>query len=74
MVALNYDPRKMAAPVVLATAYDEVAQRIKEIAAEKNIPMVENIALARALAQELRSASGAAELVSGRGGGVNRCV
>ncbi len=51
-VALKYDKEKMAAPVVLAKGYDDVAQRIKAIAAEHNIPMVENIPLARALAKE----------------------
>jgi flagellar biosynthetic protein FlhB len=51
-VALKYDKEKMAAPVVLAKGYDDVAQRIKAIAAEHHIPMVENIALARALAKE----------------------
>jgi flagellar biosynthetic protein FlhB len=52
-VALKYDKATMAAPVVLARGYDEVAQRIKAIAAEHGIVQVENIALARALAKEL---------------------
>jgi flagellar biosynthetic protein FlhB len=52
-VALKYDQLKMAAPVVLAKGYDSVAQKIKAIAAEHNIPMVENIALARALAKDV---------------------
>jgi flagellar biosynthesis protein FlhB len=52
-VALKYDQLKMASPIVLAKGYDEVAQRIKKIAAENDIPMVENIALARALAKEV---------------------
>jgi flagellar biosynthetic protein FlhB len=52
-VAIKYDQLKMASPVVLAKGYDEVAQRIKAIAAEHNIPMVENIELARALAKEV---------------------
>ena len=43
----------MAAPVVLAKGYDEVAQRIKKLATEHGIPQVENIALARALAKEI---------------------
>lgn len=42
----------MDAPVVLAKGYDEIAQKIKAIAAKHNIPMVENIELARALARE----------------------
>ncbi len=52
-VALKYDKATMAAPIVLARGYDEVAQRIKAIAAEHGIIQVENIALARALAKEL---------------------
>ena len=52
-VALKYDKTTMAAPIVLAKGYDEVAQRIKAIAAEHGIVQVENIALARALAKEL---------------------
>ena len=52
-MALKYDQLKMASPVVLAKGYDEVAQRIKKIAAEHDIPMVENLALARALAKEV---------------------
>jgi flagellar biosynthetic protein FlhB len=52
-VALKYDAQKMAAPIVLAKGYDEVAQKIKKLAAEHNIPMVENVPLARALAKEI---------------------
>jgi flagellar biosynthetic protein FlhB len=52
-VALKYDKGSMAAPIVVARGYDEVAQRIKAIAAEHGIVQVENIALARALAKEL---------------------
>jgi flagellar biosynthetic protein FlhB len=53
-VALKYDQANMAAPVVLAKGYDEMAQKIKAIAAEHNIPMVENVPLARALAREVQ--------------------
>ncbi len=52
-VALRYDRLKMAAPEVVAKGYDEVAQKIKAIAAEHGIPMVENVPLARALAKEV---------------------
>jgi flagellar biosynthetic protein FlhB len=52
-VALKYDQLKMAAPVVVAKGYDEVAQRIKAIAKEHNITMVENVPLARALAKDV---------------------
>jgi flagellar biosynthesis protein FlhB len=52
-VALKYDAQNMAAPIVLAKGYDEVAQRIKALAAEHGIPQVENVALARALVKEI---------------------
>ena len=52
-VALKYDRLKMFAPVVVAKGYDEVAQRIKELAREHDIVQVENITLARALAKEV---------------------
>jgi flagellar biosynthetic protein FlhB len=52
-VALQYDKTRMAAPIVLAKGYDEVAQRIKAIAAQHGIVAVENVALARALAKEV---------------------
>jgi flagellar biosynthetic protein FlhB len=48
-VALRYDPEKDAAPVCMAKGADEVALRIREIAKENNIPIVENVPLARAL-------------------------
>jgi len=51
-VALKYEQGKMDAPVVLAKGYDEIAQKIKAIAAEHGIPMVENVSLARALARK----------------------
>src|SRR5215204_2508799 len=47
-VALQYD-RGMNAPVCLAKGVDAVALKIREIAAEHNIPIVENPPLARAL-------------------------
>ena len=47
-VALQYD-RGMNAPVCLAKGIDEIALKIREVAAEHNIPMVENPPLARAL-------------------------
>jgi flagellar biosynthetic protein FlhB len=48
-VALKYDPANMNAPVMLAKGVDDVAQRIKEIAKESKVPIVENPPLARAL-------------------------
>jgi flagellar biosynthesis protein FlhB len=43
----------MASLIVLAKSYKEVAQRIKKIAADHVIPMVENISLARAFGKEV---------------------
>jgi flagellar biosynthetic protein FlhB len=48
-VALKYDPGKMDAPLVLAKGPDELAKKIKEIAKEHNVPIVERPELARAL-------------------------
>lgn len=47
-VALKYD-RDMAAPVCMAKGADDVAFRIRELAKEHDIPIVENPPLARAL-------------------------
>jgi flagellar biosynthesis protein FlhB len=48
-VALRYDAGKMDAPRLVAKGADRLAQRIKEIALEHNIPVVEDKPLARAL-------------------------
>jgi flagellar biosynthetic protein FlhB len=47
-VALKYDAQ-MASPKVVAKGVDKVAQKIREIAAENNVPVVENPPLARGL-------------------------
>jgi flagellar biosynthetic protein FlhB len=47
-VALQYD-RGMPSPKVLAIGADLIAERIKQIARDANIPLVENIPLARGL-------------------------
>jgi flagellar biosynthetic protein FlhB len=47
-VALSYD-RGMPAPVCVAKGADNIALKIREIAKEHDIPIVENVALARAL-------------------------
>lgn len=47
-VALKYDP-SMSAPVCLAKGADNVAFRIREVAKENDVPIVENPPLARAL-------------------------
>lgn len=48
-VALKFDGKSMAAPVVVAKGADFVAMRIREIAKENEIPIVENVPLARGL-------------------------
>ncbi len=48
-VALKYDQASMAAPKVMAKGVDKAAQRIREIAKEHDIPIVENPPLARGL-------------------------
>ncbi|MCM3637861.1 flagellar biosynthesis protein FlhB [Sporosarcina luteola] len=48
-IALKYDDEKMDAPVVIAKGADFIAQKIKLIAKEHNIVMVENRPLARSL-------------------------
>jgi flagellar biosynthetic protein FlhB len=47
-VALRYDPQ-MASPKLVAKGVDKVAQKIREIAKENNVPVVENPPLARGL-------------------------
>ncbi|MBS0387331.1 MAG: flagellar biosynthesis protein FlhB [Proteobacteria bacterium] len=48
-VALRYDEARMRAPIVVAKGADLVAQRIRELAAEHKVPLVEAPPLARAL-------------------------
>lgn len=48
-VALKYDPIETPAPVCLAMGVDAVALRIREVAQEHDIPIVEDPPLARAL-------------------------
>ena len=48
-VALKYDPAVAPAPYVLALGRRKVAERIKELAFDARVPVVENVPLARAL-------------------------
>ncbi len=52
-VALSYDPATMSAPTVTAKGQDEAAFRIRTIAGEAGVPIVENKPLARALYAEV---------------------
>lgn len=48
-VALQYDSDKMEAPTVVAKGQDFIALKIREVAEENEVPIVENPPLARAL-------------------------
>jgi flagellar biosynthetic protein FlhB len=48
-IALKYDHGRMGAPVVVAKGLDAVALRIRDLAIESGVPIVENRPLARAL-------------------------
>lgn len=48
-IALKYNPQKMNAPMMIAKGVDAVALRIRAVATEHKIPIMENKPLARAL-------------------------
>ena len=48
-IAIKYDTKIDAAPVVVAKGQNEIALRIREIAKESNVPLVEDKPLARTL-------------------------
>lgn len=48
-IALKYDPDEMPAPLCIAKGVDETALRIRELARESGVEVVENKPLARAL-------------------------
>ncbi len=47
--AIQYDKEKASAPVLIAKGADHLAQKLKDIAKEHNVPIVENKPLARML-------------------------
>ncbi|MBS0236162.1 MAG: flagellar biosynthesis protein FlhB [Proteobacteria bacterium] len=53
-VALQYEPQQMHAPKVVAKGIDTVALKIKEVALEHNIPVIENKVLARLLYETVK--------------------
>jgi flagellar biosynthetic protein FlhB len=57
-VALKYDGESMVAPSVMAKGADHLALRIREIAKENDIPIVENIMLARTLYKTVKVGHG----------------
>jgi flagellar biosynthesis protein FlhB len=52
-IAIQYDPEKMAAPIVLAKGAGLIAQRIRQIALENGIPIIEKKPLVQALYKEV---------------------
>ena len=48
-IAVRYDMENMSAPIVLAKGAHKVAERIVALARANNIPIVQNIPLARAI-------------------------
>jgi flagellar biosynthetic protein FlhB len=48
-IALSYKPEDMEAPIVVAKGQDEIARKIREVAEENDITIVENKPLAQAL-------------------------
>ena len=48
-VALKYDMQTMPAPKLVAKGVDSLAQRIREVAEDNDVPILENPPLARAL-------------------------
>jgi flagellar biosynthesis protein FlhB len=53
-VALDYRPPIVPVPVVLVRAADKMALRVRDVAREYGVPVVENVALARALFVDAR--------------------
>lgn len=47
--AIKYDKEKAAAPILIAKGADHLAQKLKDVAKEHNVPIVENKPLARML-------------------------
>lgn len=54
-IAFRYDPETMPAPIVVAKGVDELALRIREIAKENNVPIIERAPLARRLWAEVKA-------------------
>lgn len=57
-IAIRYDTENMVAPAVVAKGADHLALRIREIAKENGVPVVENVLLARTLYQTVKVGHG----------------
>lgn len=53
-IAIKYDPKTMHAPVVVAKGADHMAMRIRVIAMQHNIPIIERKPLARAMYKQVQ--------------------
>jgi flagellar biosynthetic protein FlhB len=53
-IAIQYDPQKMASPKVVAKGAGLIAEKIKALAREHNIPVMENKPLARTIFKTLK--------------------
>ncbi|NCG19831.1 MAG: flagellar type III secretion system protein FlhB [Rhodobacterales bacterium] len=53
-VALRYDRARDVAPIVVAKGVDHMAKKIREMAKENGIPVIEDVPLARALFAEVQ--------------------
>ena len=53
-IAIKYDPMLAPAPIVLAMGERLIAERIKQLAYEHNVPVIQNKPLARALVRSAR--------------------
>jgi flagellar biosynthetic protein FlhB len=62
-VALKYDRDRMYAPVVIAKGADYIAQKIKEIARENKVMLVENRFLARELYAKVKEGAEIPEIL-----------
>ena len=57
-VVLKYDKQTMVSPTIVAKGADHLAMRIREVAKENNVPMVENVPLARGLYKTVQIGEG----------------
>lgn len=56
-IVLKYDSEKMVSPTIIGKGQDHMALKIREIAKEHNIPIVENVQLARTLYKTVKVGS-----------------
>jgi flagellar biosynthesis protein FlhB len=52
--AIQYDPKSMAAPKLIAKGADLIAEKIKQIARDNNVPVMENKPLARTMYKTMK--------------------